>query len=127
MKKSVSLENVNMLLLNQKINEYISQNGLNSAEPHCRLVQLVLRHKVHHFPINIPFIAAVKKCDDEKQVVFNVKRAKCACIQDISIASETKVEDSFVIDNIMYEKIDVLNGQPRYQPIFGKKTKKTVK
>lgn len=120
-KKSAALENVNIFLLNQKLDEHIVSNNMNPLEDKCRLVRIVLRHKVHHFPVNIPFIAVIKKCGDEQQVVYNIKRSKLASIKDIDIASETKVGSVFSIDNVSYEVVDTIHGFPRYKPIFNKK------
>lgn len=122
-KNSVSLENVNLFLVNNKIDEFMAQNKLEPTEAKCRLVQLVFRHKVHHFPVNIPFIAAVKKCNDGKQVVFKIKRSKIATVDDIAISSETKVGGTFRIGEVTYEAVDLLNGFRRYKPVF--KLKKT--
>lgn len=120
-KKSAALENVNLFIVNQKINDFMSDNNLQSLETNCRLAKIVLRQKVRNFPTNIPFIAIVKKCEDGKQVVFNVKAAKMDQIDDAAIASETKVnEKAFVIDGIPYEIIDKINGFARYQPKFNK-------
>lgn len=123
-KNSVSLENVNLFLVNNKIDEFLAQNNLQATEARCRLVQVVLRHKVHHFPVNIPFIAAVKKCDNGQQVVYKIKRSKIAAIDDIAISSETKVGQSFQIDRVTYEAVDTISGFARYKPIFNLKKSK---
>lgn len=77
------------------------------------MVKMTLRHHVHHFPVNIPFIAVVKACNDDQNIVFSVKRKKMAVIPSIAISSETNV-DSFEIDGIIYEQQDTMNGFPRY-------------
>lgn len=78
---------------------------------------MTLRHPVHHFPTNIPFIAAVRKCG-EKQVVFAIKRAKIALIDDAFVSSETKVGKEFTIDGVQYFQFDTINGYPRYKPLI---------
>lgn len=113
--KVVAMENVNLLTLTDKVNKYAAKNNLVTTENGVRLVQMTLRHHVHHFPTNIPFIAAVKKCG-EKQVVFFVKRTKFAVIDDIDISSETNVGKTFEIDGVRYELKDTINGYPRYKP-----------
>ena len=115
-KKVAALENVNLLTLTSKINEYIAKNDLTPTEDKVRLVQMTLRHHVHHFPKDIPFIAAVRKCG-ESQVVFAIKRTKYAVIEDIDISSETNVGKEFTISGVRYVQSDTINGYPRYKPI----------
>lgn len=118
-KKSVTSDNINSFFLDEKINAYIRKIGTIADEQKCRLVKMVLRHEVHHFPINIPFIAAVKRCKNGKVAVFNIKRAKTAFIDGHSIASETLVDKEFVIDGVRYvETVPYADGYPRYQPLF---------
>ena len=114
-KKVVAMENINLLTLTEKVNNFAAKNNLEVSENGVRFVQMTLRHHVHHFPTNIPFVAAVKKCG-EKQVVFFVKRTKFAVIDDIDISSETKIGKSFEIDGVRYELKDTINGYPRYKP-----------
>lgn len=116
MAKRIALENVNELLLNNKINEYIVKNGLMSTEDKCRLVKMTLRYSVPHFPTNIPFIAAVKNCNDGMIVVFNIHRSKMAVLPGNSVSSETKVGKRFTIARTMYEEFDKINGFRRYKP-----------
>lgn len=116
-KKVAALENVNLLTLNSKINEYIAKNNLTPTEDKVRLVKMTLRHHVHHFPKDIPFIAAVRKCG-EHQVVFAIKRTKFALIDDIDISSETNVGKEFEISGVRYVQSDTINGYPRYKPII---------
>ena len=120
-KKIAAMENVNGVVLNNKINEFIKENGLEAKENHCRLVKMVLRHHVHSFPQNIPFIAAVTACADGQNVVFFLKRKKLAVISGNSIASETKVGNDFEIGGVKYVLKDTLNGIPRYEPKPNKK------
>ncbi|MBE6450679.1 MAG: hypothetical protein E7016_01800 [Alphaproteobacteria bacterium] len=115
-KKVAALENVNLLTLTSKVNEYIAKNDLTPTEDKVRLVQMTLRHHVHHFPKDIPFIAAVRKCG-ESQVVFSIKRTKYAVIEDIDISSETNVGKEFTISGVRYVQSDTINGYPRYKPI----------
>lgn len=118
MKKNVAaLENVNLLTLNEKVNEYIVRNNLTPTEDKVRLVKMTLRHHVHHFPENIPFIAATRKCG-EQQVVFSIKRTKYALIDDIDISSETNVGKEFEISGVRYVQVDTINGFPRYKPVI---------
>ncbi len=112
-----ALENVNLLTLNEKVNEYIVRNNLTPTEDKVRLVKMTLRHHVHHFPENIPFIAAVRKCG-EQQVVFSIKRTKYALIDDIDISSETNVGKEFEVNGIKYVQKDTINGYPRYKPLI---------
>ena len=65
-----SLENLNTMLLSEKLNEFIAGEGAKALAKNCRLVRMSLCEKVHHFPINIPFIAAVVECEGGKQAVF---------------------------------------------------------
>ena len=117
-KKNVAaLENVNLLTLTAKVNEYIAKNNLTPTEEKVRLVKMTLRHHVHHFPENIPFIAAVRKCG-ESQVVFLIKRTKYAVIEDIAISSETNVGKEFEISGVRYVLEDTINGYPRYKPLI---------
>lgn len=120
-KKVASLENVNVVVLNNKINDFVKENNLEVKENHCRLVRMVLRHHVHSFPQNIPFIAAVTACADGQNVVFCIKRKKIALISGNSIASETKVGDNFEMGGVKYVLKDTLNGVPRYEPKPNKK------
>ena len=111
--KNIAMENLNLLLIDNKMNAYIKKNGLTQTEERCRLVKMTLRHHVHHFPENVPFIAAVKKCG-EQNVVFFLKRTKMASIADIDISSETNIKDSFEVDGQTYKMKDTINGFPRY-------------
>lgn len=117
-KKNVAArENVNLLTLTSKVNGYINKNNLTPTEDKVRLVKMTLRHHVHHFPKDIPFIAAVRKCG-ESQVVFSIKRTKFALIDDIDISSETNVGKEFEISGVRYVIADTVNGYPRYKPII---------
>ena len=115
-KSLLALENVNMLIINTKVDEYIKRNELLPTEEKIRLVKMTLRHHVHHFPTGIPFIAAVRKCG-EKQVVFSIKRTKFAVIDDIDISSETNVGKEFEISGVRYVQADTINGYPRFKPV----------
>ena len=112
----VSLENVNMLVVNNRLNEFINKKGISATEGKCRLVQLVLRHKVHHFPTGIPFVAVVKNCTDNQVAVFNIKRTKLALISGHSVAAETTVGKTFEISGVKYTLTDTINGFERYKP-----------
>lgn len=117
-KKSVlSLENVNMVCLTSKVNDFVAKNDLTPTDKKVRLVQLTLRHPVHHLPVNIPFIAAIRKCG-EKQVVYALKRSKFAIVDDIDISSETRVSTEFTIDGVRYVQKDTINGYPRFVPLL---------
>lgn len=117
-KKNVAaLENVNLLTLTAKVNKYIAKNNLEPTESNVRLVKMTLRHHVHHFPENIPFIAAVRRCG-EQQVVFSIKRTKYALIDDIDVSSETNVGKEFEISGVRYVQVDTINGFPRYKPVI---------
>lgn len=111
--KLVARENINLFLVNGKMNTFMEESGIEKKEEKCRMVKMTLRHHVHHFPVNIPFIAVVKACNDDQNIVFSVKRKKMAVIPSIAISSETNV-DSFEIDGIIYEQQDTMNGFPRY-------------
>lgn len=115
-KKIAALENVNLIVLNNKINDFMTENKLQAQEGHCRLVRMVLRHHVHSFPQNIPFIAAVTACANGENVVFGIKRKKMAIIPGNSIASETKIGDTFEMGGVKYAIKDTVNGIPRYEP-----------
>ena len=117
-KTVVSLENINMMILSEKVNNAIEANALSPHETQARLVQMSLRHEVHHFPKGIPFIAVVRHCSDGKSVVYNVKRSKMAVIEQDSISSETNVGKSFKIGSVNYIMKDTINGFPRYVPKF---------
>lgn len=112
---------MNVVVLNNKINDFVKENNLEVKENHRRLVRMVLRHHVHSFPQNIPFIAAVTACADGQNVVFGIKRKKIALISGNSIASETKVGDNFEMGGVKYVLKDTLNGVPRYEPKPNKK------
>ena len=113
--KHVALENVNMLVLNEKLNDFIRRQGVKATEDKCRLVQVVLRHKIHHFPIDIPFIAAVKNCGEGQVAVFNIKRTKLALIPGHSIAAETNVGKAFEISGVRYTLDDTVNRNERFK------------
>ena len=116
-KKVAALENVNLYTLTAKVNEFIAKNNLEPTEDKVRLVKMTLRHHVHHFPQDIPFIAAVRKCG-EQQVVFAIKRTKYALIDDIDVSSETNVGKEFEISGVRYVLEDTINGYPRYKPLI---------
>ena len=128
MVKVTSLENVNTLVLTEKLNEFIAENGVKAIANNCRLVKMSLSEKVHHFPVNIPFIAAVIECESGKQAVFFVKRKKFALIESGIVSSSKNVGESFEIDNIKYVLEDTINDFPRYKPVFPKaRTRGAVK
>jgi len=114
----VSKENVNLHVLNKKLNEFIAENQEEATEGKARLVKMTLRGDVHHFPTNIPFIGATIRCAGDKQAVFFIKRKKLAFVESGAIASETNVGDKFEIDNVQYVVEDTINGFPRYKPVF---------
>jgi len=124
--KVSSLENVNAVVLNEKLGEFIKENGAKPVS-NCRLVKMSLSEKVHHFPQNIPFIAAVVECEGGKQAVFFIKRKKYALVEGVAVSSSKNVGESFEIDNIKYVIEDTINGMPRYKPVFPKpRTRKAV-
>lgn len=120
MGKIISFENTNAWILNQKLDKHIASQDLKAKEDKCRMVQLVLRHKVHKFPIGIPVVAAVKSLEDGKVAVFNIKRKALATIDGDAIASETNIGREFAIDGVRYILEDTINGFPRYKPQFNK-------
>ena len=125
---TASLENVNALVLNDKLNEFIKETGTKAVSKNCRLVRMSLAEKVHHFPLNIPFIAAVSDCEGGKQAVFFIKRKKFALIEGGIVSSSKNVGESFEIDNVKYVLDDTINDMPRYKPVFPKgRTRKAVK
>ena len=123
-----SLENLNTMLLSEKLNEFIAGEGAKALAKNCRLVRMSLCEKVHHFPVNIPFIAAAVECEGGKQAVFFIKRKKYAMIDGSAVSSSKNVGESFEIDNVKYVLEDTINGMPRYKPVFPKeRTRKAVK
>jgi len=125
--KSSSLENVNAVVLTEKLNEFIKSEGVKPLSDKCRIARMTLSQKVHHFPVNIPFIAAVIECEDGKQAVFFIKRKKYAIIEGATVSASKNVGDSFEIDSIKYVLEGTLNGMPRYKPVFPKtNTRKPV-
>ena len=123
MGKSIALENTNVININKKMDEYIAAQRMAAKENKCRMVQLVLRHKVHKFPVGIPVVAAVKSLEDGKVAVFNLKRTTMAIIEGDAIASETNIDREFIIDGIRYVQIDTINGFQRYKSIFPKRAR----
>jgi len=122
-----SLENLNTLVLSEKLNEFIAGEGAKALAKNCRLVRMSLCEKVHHFPINIPFIAAAVECEGGKQAVFFIKRKKYAMIDGSAVSSSKNVGESFEIDNVKYVLEGTINGMPRYKPVFPKaRTRKAV-
>ena len=122
-----SLENLNTLVLSEKLNEFIAGEGAEALAKNCRLVRMSLCEKVHHFPINIPFIAAAVECEGGKQAVFFIKRKKYAMIDGSAVSSSKNVGESFEIDNVKYVLEGTINGMPRYKPVFPKaRTRKAV-
>jgi len=121
-----SLENVNAVVLTEKLNEFIAQSGVKPLSDKCRIVKMTLSDKIHHFPVNIPFIAAVIECEEGKQAVFFIKRKKLALVEGASVSSSKNVGNSFEIDDIKYVLEDKLNDLPRYRPVFPK-TDKTAR
>ncbi|MBR2300188.1 MAG: hypothetical protein IJ870_06440 [Alphaproteobacteria bacterium] len=127
MGKLASLENVNTVVLGEKLNEFIAQNG-TKAVSNCRLVKMSLSEKVHHFPQNIPFIAAVVECEGGKQAIFFIKRKKYALVEGAAVSSSKNVGEAFELDNVKYVLEDTINGMPRYKPVYPKpRTRKAVK
>lgn len=117
-KRVVSLENVNLFLLSKKMDQHIKEQGLVPCETKTRLVQMSLRHDVLHLPKNIPFIVAVRHCEGEKSVVFDIRQGKFAIINPSSISSETNIGRTFKIGQVEYVLKDTINGMRRYAPKF---------
>ena len=115
---TIANENLNLLVLNNKLKQFIADNNEEAAEGKARLVKMTLRGDVHHFPTNSPFIGATIRCEGDKQAVFFIKRKKLAFVESGAIASETNVGDTFEVDNIQYVLKDTINGFPRYEPDF---------
>ena len=123
-----SPENLNTLVLTEKLNEFIAASNTKALAKNCHLVRMSLSEKVHHFPINIPFIAATIECEGGKQAVFFIKRKKYALIEGSAVSSSKNVGESFEIDNVRYVLEDTINEMPRYKPVFQKaRTRKAVK
>lgn len=118
MKKVISEENVNLSLIDQKLEKFLTENGLTATEPRARLVRMTLGQAadVHHFPTNIPFIAGVRQCGDKK-VAYFLKRKKLAVIENFMVSNETNVGKEFEVDGVKYIQKDTLNGFPRYTPV----------
>lgn len=114
-KKIISLENANLLLINEKLNALMAQHNLSAVEQKPRLVKAVLRHKVLHFPQNVPFVAAVKNCG-EQNVIFNLETSQTAVVPGISLSGETNIGDRFVVRGVAYKLKDTINGFKRYVP-----------
>lgn len=125
--KASSLENVNAVVLTEKLNEFIAGENVKPLSDKCRIVRMTLSEKVHHFPVNIPFIAAAVECEEGKQAVFFIKRKKYAIIEGAAVSASKNVGDSFEIDNIKYVLEGTLNGMPRYKPVFPKTDKASRK
>ena len=123
-----SLENLNTLVLTEKLNEFIATSGTKAIAKNCRLVRMSLCEKVHHFPVNIPCIAATIECEGGKQAVFFIKRKKYAIIEGSAVSSSKNVGETFEINNVRYVLEDKINEMPRYKPVFPKaRTRKAVK
>ena len=127
MVKATSLENVNTVVLTEKLNEFIAQSGVKAVSDKCRIVRMTLSEKIHHFPVNIPFIAAAIECEEGKQAVFFIKRKKFAMIEGAAVSASKNVGDTFEIDSIKYVLEDTINGMPRYKPVFPKACRATRK
>lgn len=114
--KIVAKENVNLYLLNKKLEQFASENKTVIAEKRAHLKRVVLYKKIHHLPQEKPFIAAVVLCQNGQWAVFAVKRKKIVFIPTEAI-SMTNVKDQFEIDRCRYVLEDTLNGFERYKPI----------
>ncbi len=123
MVKASALENVNAMVLTEKLGEFIKESKVKALSDKCRIVRMTLSQKIHHFPVNIPFIAAVVECEEGKQAVFFIKRKKFALIEGGAISSSKSVGESFEIDKVKYVLEDTINGMPRYKPVFPKSDK----
>ena len=118
-----SLENVNTIVLTEKLSEFIKESGVKAVSDKCRIVKMSLSEKVHHFPVDIPFIAAVMDCEEGKQALFFIKRKKFALVEGGIVSSSKNVGNSFEIDGIKYVLEDTVNDMPRYKPVFPKAEK----
>ncbi len=118
-----SLENVNTIVLTEKLSEFIKESNVKAVSDKCRIVKMSLSEKVHHFPIDIPFIAAVMDCEEGKQALFFIKRKKFALVEGNAVSSSKNVGNSFEIDGIKYVLEDTVNDMPRYKPVFPKAEK----
>lgn len=115
-----SLENVNTIILTEKLNEFIAQSGVKAVSDKCRIVKMSLCEKIHHFPVDTPFIAAAMDCENGQQAVFYIKRKKFAMVEGSAVSSSKNVGNSFEIDDIKYVLEDKVNDMPRYKPVFPK-------
>ena len=118
-----SLENVNTIVLTEKLSEFIKESNVKAVSDKCRIVKMSLSEKVHHFPVDIPFIAAVMDCEEGKQALFFIKRKKFALVEGGIVSSSKNVGNSFEIDGIKYVLEDTVNDMPRYKPVFPKAEK----
>ena len=118
-----SLENVNTIVLTEKLSEFIKESNVKAVSDKCRIVKMSLSEKVHHFPIDIPFIAAVMDCEEGKQALLFIKRKKFALVEGNAVSSSKNVGNSFEIDGIKYVLEDTVNDMPRYKPVFPKAEK----
>ena len=118
-----SLENVNTIVLTEKLSEFIKESNIKAVSDKCRIVKMSLSEKVHHFPVDIPFIAAVMDCEEGKQALFFIKRKKFALVEGGVVSSSKNVGNSFEIDGIKYVLEDTVNDMPRYKPVFPKAEK----
>ena len=76
-----SLENVNTIVLTEKLSEFIKESGVKAVSDKCRIVKMSLSEKVHHFPVDIPFIAAELDREDGQQALCFTTRPKFAIVE----------------------------------------------
>ncbi len=138
MVKSISLEKLNSILVNQKldkvINDFMSNNPeLITSTEHInakpRLSKLCLRVAGFKKSINTPFYAFVKNAG-QLIAIFDIETGSAKMVDPTIISSETDVKDKdiFKISGVNYGLKDTINGFKRYRPLTfeGKKPRQKM-
>lgn len=119
--KIIALENLNSLVVNNRVNAAAVKIGLQSNEENVRLVKVMLREsKKAKVPTGVPLYAFVKnfKFNGNNVIaVYDIASGKLQFVNDTFIASETDVKGRFTIGPVTYGLLDTVNGAKRYHPI----------
>ena len=135
--KRINEANLNSLVANERADKFINKVLKKQApeffcdseiEPRVHLNKLVLRADFFNHRAGVPFYAFTKHIDD-LNIIVDVKSAKIDVVDSSTIASQTEVKGNFTIDGVVYDKKDMVNGQPRYCCVGGKicKSRTTAK
>lgn len=115
-KKTICASKLNTFLANEKANDIIVSQGLETTEKNVSLVKVVLREPAFKHLPGKPFYAFVKQAG-EWGVFVDVSSGSAMAVSNHQVASQTNVSGRFKINGVTYKQADTICGMPRYKAI----------